>query len=130
MFAIDQHTANQIAKTQHLIYPITKKLFQASNDEEADEIEMRILKQTQEKGLTKRAALSLLLVLPLLLENKAITNYLKQTKNPGLRMMMPEILTIEEATGLANKEKNYSLTKEELESLKKVLKLFLNTSDI
>lgn len=128
MFLIDQKLANEIERTQKLSYPITRKLFQAKTDKEVDEIEQRIINQTQEKGLTPRTAYSLLTILPLFLEHKAITNYINQTNKYDLRMMMPEILTIDEAIGLANQEKNYTLTEIEIKSLGFIFRLFLKTA--
>ena len=99
MYTIDQDIANQIAKKQTMKYIEMEKLFKM-DEEEADKYEMDLRKavEIQSDDTIARAVVAFL---PLFLESRAITNYINQTKTMGLRAMMPEILTAEEAALMA-----------------------------
>ena len=99
MYTIDQDIANQIAQTQTMKYIEMEKLFKM-DEEEADEYEANLRKEVT-KQADKVVARAVVAFLPLFLESGAITNYINQTRTMGLRAMMPEILTAEEAALMA-----------------------------
>ena len=111
MYLIDQEIANEIAAMEKLLYPITQELFKA-DEEEAGEIEERLREKIIAETQSKNVGRAVMMFLPLLLENRAITSYLRKKKQPRLRSMMPEVTTAEETVYLAMRE-IMSMTKEE-----------------
>jgi hypothetical protein len=102
MYLIDQEIANQIARTTPMKYPEMKKLF-LMKEAAADRWEMN-LRNKIEKQEGEEVARVVAVYLPLYLENQAITRFLRRTKAQSLRMMMPEILTVEEMIYLAQQD--------------------------
>jgi len=94
MYLIDQEIANEIAKRVPMKYPEIKRAF-LMEEEEADQWEMAIRNEVEAQS-DRTVARVIGVYLVLLLENQAITKYIRMTKNQSLRTMMPEILTVEE----------------------------------
>lgn len=102
MYTIDQEVANRIAQTHTMKYKEMEKLF-FMKEEEADEYEMNLRNEVQRQS-DDTVARAVVAVLPLYLENHAITKYINKTGKRMLRNMMPEILTAEEAALIAQKD--------------------------
>lgn len=103
MYIIDQDIANEIAKSQTMKYREMLEMFRAIEDQ-AVEMESLLRREIFKLTNDDQVARAVVAYLPLLLEHKAITNYIDQTKNSQLRMMMPEILTADEAGLMAQRE--------------------------
>lgn len=91
------------ASSQKMIYPLMQRMFQATEEEEV-QMELKLLESIEEETGDAKVAMSVMAYLPIYLENRAITNYIRQTRNQHLRAMMPEIFTAEEAGSMAQRD--------------------------
>lgn len=80
--------------------------------------EDRLYKEAQTRA-PQRAAMAYATVMPLLLENRAISRFVAKTQRPDLRLALPEITTPSEAATLASME--FNLTPLEQRALLKLL---------
>jgi hypothetical protein len=80
--------------------------------------EDRLYKEAQTK-VPQRAAMAYATVMPLLLENRAISRFLAKTQRPDLRSALPEVTTPSEAVALASTE--FNLTSQEQSALLNLL---------
>ena len=88
---------NEIARSQELATPFGKHLFNLKSDDELDMFIDGFYAVLCSQGFHSRVASSVIELLPLALENVAISKYIIVTNNEGLRNAMPEILSAEEA---------------------------------
>ena len=127
MYQIDQEISRDIAATQKMLHPEMIKLFQAT-EEEAEQLEMEMRAEVLERTKMPGVARAMVMFSPLLLENKAISSYLKVVKDPELRRMMPELLTAEETALMAQREL-MDLDEKEVEMLIKELRMAQKVSN-
>ena len=109
MLEISQEIPNEIAKTTPMAYRLTKVMFSLpeSKIDQAEELLMdQIQKEFPKEDEETKSVLSYRVwtVLPLLLENKAITQFITERNLPELRAVLPEILTPTEAVILIRKD--------------------------
>jgi hypothetical protein len=123
MDLIDQDYANEIAQSEKLVYPITRKMFECTQDE-SDEMESDLYSKIKKETKSHIVAWAIATFLPLLLENKAISQYLTKTNQQFLRNKIPEILTAGEAALYANAEKNRMISPEEMKTIVQTLKRY------
>ena len=90
----------------------------AQNQEALATAEDRLYKEAIPKA-GQRAASAYATVMPLLLENRAISRFVVKTQRPDLRSALPEITTRNEAVTLASME--FRLTSSEQTALLKLL---------
>lgn len=90
---------NQIAETQELQTKWAQKAFRLDSDQmiELEDKEYGELKAKH----GQEVAAALLDVKPLLLENVAISRFIRSRGHPGLRNALPELVTISEALMVA-----------------------------
>ena len=117
MYTIDQSVANQIAKTQKLSHTKMWLLFKAT------ELEAEAMETAERKRISEIAgdpvARAWIAYAPLFLENAALTKFIREFPSLGLRAMIPEILTADEAASIA--QQDLRLTEEETFKLKELL---------
>lgn len=63
-----------------------------------------IEKKLETEGIPATVAQSYLTVMPLLEENRGISEYVQGSRNPNLRAFLPEVATVAEAVDLATRE--------------------------
>ena len=80
--------------------------------------EDRLYKEAKAKA-PERAAMAFATVMPLLLENRAISRFVVKTQRPDLRSALPEVTTPSEAVALASTE--FNLTSQEQSALLNLL---------
>lgn len=118
MLSVDQSIFNKIAKTQKVKNPTLRALFNASQTEIA-ELEEKVMNHI-EKAINRmdsdqekwRIALIVYDLLPLYLEERAITRFILQNQIIELRGALPEILSPEEALLLIARERPYLTEKD------------------
>lgn len=123
MYLIDQDIANEIVK-EPMKYWLMKVLFESS-EKEADEIGCMIRDET-ERQYGDNVARAISIALPLLLEHKAITKYINNTNQYGLRSVLPEILSPNEGEYLARGDIMY-MEKEDMQKTIEVLSFYEKT---
>jgi hypothetical protein len=92
MLNVPQRMRNQIAETGLMLNPILEEIFRMEDEEEADEKLLELARK--QVGLNKRLVNPWIGSAILLIENEAITAFTE--KNPDLRLLLPEILTMAE----------------------------------
>ncbi len=117
MMQVSQVIWNDLVATQEVLNPALRKLMEA-DPEEIDQLLEREADQL-EQTYPARAVLAFQVVAPLLIERKAITNWLVDRNRPDLRASIPEILTIPEAISLMTAE--YRINETERKALRKML---------
>jgi len=122
MYQVDQLIWNEIAETGLVQTPTFKRLFSTTLDDR-DQILEEQAKKMEKSGVTSRVILSYQTVTSLLMENKAISAYLRMTDRYDLSAVFPEVLTVNEAVYLMIQE--YMLSDDESSQLSAMLeKLF------
>jgi hypothetical protein len=108
---------NEIAESQPLKTEWAQQMFplpQEDMDLALANEEKRLLRETNNPVV----ASAYLKIMPLLWENEAISNFLRD--NPNLRVAMPEIVSISEAILIARKD--FQLTTPEMKKLAEMLR--------
>lgn len=108
---------NQIAQTQPLQSQWARQTFKLkTNDLDARmDLEHKALTR---KGVNNKVIVALQTVRPLLVENRAISDWISETNQPELRQALPEILDLAEAAQIAALEHSLNPSQaEELQSL-------------
>ena len=119
MLNIMQNVRKQIADTGKMKSPKLKAIFLMKDEDQADQ---ELLKLARKQVQLKEAlVLPWVTAAPLLLENEAITAF--TAKNPDWKAALPEILTVAEASQVAqvNYLLNATQTAQMIESLKRPL---------
>lgn len=116
MYQIPATTLNQIAQTVELKYPAMAQLFLMTQEELTAELEAQAMRLAA-RGISNKAILAYQTVMPLLLENAAISRYIVKTGSS--RRTLPEVTTIAEALNLALQE--FRMTPPQLRELKQLL---------
>jgi hypothetical protein len=115
---VAQSIWNQIAQMPEMQYPALKTLFSLT-PEELDEYEEDQAMKLEQEGWPNKVILAYQRMAPLLLEWKAIQTFVYKPENFHLRGALPEILSVDEAVLVADKD--YWLTGQEAGQLKKLL---------
>src|SRR5690554_675424 len=118
MFQVPQETWNEIAEQGNLISEWANQMFRKTSDEVLKVLEQQGRKM-REKGYPDIVILAYQQTTPLLLENRAISQYIIQTEQPELRGALPEILSPDEGVYLMTKE--HRLNEKERTLLRKLL---------
>lgn len=92
--------------------PWVKQLAQLRDLGAFEDQSEQLTQQWQEDGLDPLTAAAYLQLAPLMLEHRAISEYLLKTGNPDLRQALPELLTPEETAEMAGLE--YNLEEEQI----------------
>jgi hypothetical protein len=103
MYIIDQLIANEIARK--MAVESLKNWFLA-REEEVEEMEAQLINELAIETGSCIVGVAVTAILPLLVEHEAITSYILETGERGLRLNLPEISTVKEARELAEKEFN------------------------
>jgi hypothetical protein len=104
MLNVPQEIRNQLARTGRMQYPKFESIFKLESEEKAD---LELLKLAR-KQAGVRLATAWIYSAPLLLENEAIAALV--LTNPSLKLLLPEILTVEEAVLVAQADSGLSAT--------------------
>lgn len=104
MYLIYQELALRIAQMGKIEPKEIRDLFQAKTDEEAEILEDKILTEILAKTGSKRVAKAMAYYSPLYFAHREITSYTQKDKSPGLRALMPEVLSAEELALLAQRD--------------------------
>lgn len=88
---------NKIAQSQELQSPLGKYLFNLESDEELDIFIDNLYSVLCAQGYYRRVASAVIELIPLSLENIAISRYICDTNSIDLRNALPEILSADEA---------------------------------
>ena len=118
MNPIPQAIWNKIAYRRTLKSWWGEVMLNIEEEEEAQGIQEKVSKELHSKGYSSATILAYQTVLPLLLESKAITDYV--TVHPQYREALPEILNQREAIELAKLEWR-NMTQKDLEMLLQLL---------
>ena len=124
MLSVSPVIWNEIAATQRLKHPRIRELMKLGPDELPKRLD-QIAADQESKGALPRTTLAYSTVLPLLLENEAISRYVQMKDSDSLRGSLPEVTSMDEAVYLATLE--YRLTEAEQENLKELLTEFAAT---
>ncbi|MBP2641197.1 MAG: hypothetical protein H6Q66_2148 [Firmicutes bacterium] len=108
---------NRIAIEEPMLTPWGKRTFSLDNMELAEEMD-RKAKELEQRVENRRVVSGFLLVAPLVAEEKAIRKYAEE--HPSIRMLLPEVTSLEEAAILATQE--YRLTEDQQKDLLTLLK--------
>jgi len=107
MYSVPRRILNRIAATQTLRHQWARNLFAmdeegkvAALEGQADVLEAR--------GVEQRVVMNYQVIAPLLAENVAISRFIVAMDDLELRMMLPEIVTVEEALLIADMERPMS----------------------
>ena len=109
---------NDLARSQPL-YPQMRELFAATPQTLAVLMEKHVDAPAAAMGLDNRTALAFRLVMPLYVENEAISAYIEETQQAQLRSSLPELTTVKECLVLAAQE--FRLNQSQLASLQRSL---------
>jgi len=119
MYQVPPETWNELAKQGGLRHPTWQKLMALPMAKMLPALDR--LADEWEQDYPERTARAALLVAPLLVERAAISAFLLTSPMAEtLRPAMPELLTVEEATAMADQE--FRLTATEREALRKLLR--------
>ena len=116
MYLIDQQVANQIAQTVPLQAMHT---WFRVREEEIEEMEATFIDQITRETGTSIIGVAVTAILPILVESEAITKYISETGDNSLRTDVPEILTIQEAGLMAERE--FTMTAKQAKKVEKKL---------
>lgn len=94
---VSVHYLNLIAKGQKLITPLGRYLFNLKTDNEYNAISDEHYQVLISKGYNSAVASAVNQLLPICLENIAISNYIVENDALDLRLGLPEILDANEA---------------------------------
>lgn len=122
MLSVSTAIWNEIAKTQKLNTAWARKAFSLGRQEMID-FHSKACKKLSAKNFNPDVILSFLEVMPLLLENVAISRHIEMKQDLNLRQALPEVCTINEAVILATME--YRLNQLQQKQLSNLLKGFL-----
>ena len=126
MYTIDQEIANVMVQMLKPKHKAMLTLFSATEQQSLQmEANLRNLIEEQTDPEVARAVVA---YLPLFLEHEMITKYITRTKNKSLRQMMPEILTAEEMSQLAQMEM-MSLTQQQLKIIATIAEEYRSLSN-
>ena len=109
---------NDIALSQPL-FPPMRELFSATPETLPAMIDKHLDKPAEAMGLDDSTTLAFRLVMPLFVENEAISAYIEETHQAQLRSSLPELTTVRECLELAAME--YRLDQSQLASLQRLL---------
>lgn len=109
---------NDIALSQPL-FPPMRELFAATPETLPAMIDKHLDKPAEAMGLDDPTALAFRLVMPLFVENEAISAYIEEMRQQQLRSSLPELTTVRECLELAAME--YRLDQSQLASLQRSL---------
>ena len=126
MYTIDQELANQMVQMLTPKHKAMLTLFSAT-EKQSSQLEANFRKVLEEKT-DPQVARAVVAYLPLLLENEMITKFINRTRNRSLRAMMPEILTAEEMSQLAQMDMMF-LTKDQLKMITKIAEEYRSLSN-
>lgn len=118
MYQVPPEAWNELAKQGRLTHPAWQRVMALPPDKMLPALDQ--LADEWERDYPARTARAALLVAPLLVERAAISAFLRSSPmGESLRPAMPELLTVEEATAMADQE--FRLNATERESLRKLL---------
>ena len=119
MINVPQEMRNEIAATGLMQHLALEKIFQMDNEEAADELLMKMARE--QVNLKENLVLPWIGSALLLLENVAISRF--TAKKPDLKMLLPEVLTVAEAAGIAQVDYllNWTETRLLIDALRKPL---------
>lgn len=100
-------------------HPQIKALFSMSSDELNTAMDSQANLLVEKSKVTPRVALAYLAFAPLMVENEAISRFVVDSGNSSLRMILPEVVSVQEALNLATRE--YRLTEQEARQLYRLL---------
>lgn len=112
MYIIPQFLANEIARNESFYYEFTHILFLAETDYDAEQLEVQLRKEIEVRS-TYNVARAVIMFLPLIAEHQAISNYIVSTKQYDLRVVLPQLVSINEVIVHAANEMKIS-TREQL----------------
>lgn len=118
MYQIAAESLNQIARTESLKYPSMGRLFSMNQTALTDALEAQAT-ALRRQGVANKVVLAYQTVAPLLMENEAISRYIRKTDSLTMRAALPEVTTIPEALQLAEAE--HELTPKQIKALRKLL---------
>jgi hypothetical protein len=121
MMSVSPAIWNEIAATQRLKHPRIRELMKLDENQLPPRLD-QIAADQESKGALPGATLAFATVLPLLLENEAISRYVQMKDNDSLRAALPEVISMDEAVSLATLE--YRLTVPEQKNLESLLTEF------
>lgn len=116
--SIPANVLNAIQASGRMQNPQLSKMFSMSDEqlaEKHDSLTLDLMKQ----GMDRPTALAYLDVMPLLVERKAIAQYLASSNRPDLQGALPNLETPDEAATVGTKNRN--LNPEQSESLRRAL---------
>ena len=122
MLSVSPVIWNEIAATQRIKNPRIRELMMLGPDELPVVLD-KMAEEQESKGALPRATLAFPTVLPLLLENEAISRYIQMKDSDYLRGSLPEVVTMDEALSLATLE--YRLNEAEQKNLEELLVEFV-----
>ncbi len=125
MYQVPITVWNEIAASQPLSQPWAE-LFRSNQDKLPQEVDRLIYKPLEAQGVDDQVISAYRLVAPLLIENEAISSYLEETRQPGLRTALPELVSISEAVILASQE--YPLMRSQQAKLTHLLRQAMRSS--
>jgi len=101
MYSVAAAIWNEIAKKEHLQTKWASKMFKLDQDELVDELNQQG-SQMESRGISSAVSLAYLTVMPLLLENVAISQFIVNQNRESLRSALPEACSVNEAVILAS----------------------------
>ncbi len=119
MTEVPQTVWNQMAKTVPLQSDWAKEMFPATPEQVEKYLDDQSRKMSNACFLS-RVISSYQTVVPLLLESEAISLFIEQTGNYGLRQALPEVNSAQEAVSLMMRDR--MLDEEEIDQLYNLLK--------
>lgn len=111
MYQIPEDLRNELAPT--LQHEKNRRLFAMTDEEMEAELEKR--RSKLDSSYSHKAISAHLALTPLLEENVAISRFVIEKQSPDLRMMLPELTTVDELTNVASLE--YNLTPSQMTEL-------------
>ena len=119
MYQVPPEVWNELAKQGRLTHPTWQRVMALPAEQMLSALDS--LADEWEQEHPERAVRAALLVAPLLVERVAISAFLRSSPmGESLRPAMPELLTVEEATAMADQE--FRLNAMEREALRKLLR--------
>jgi hypothetical protein len=103
MYLINQEIANKIAITQKINSDLMRKWFLAS-EQEVRELEKNLENEVYQETGSTQVSKAVAAYLPIAAENKAITEFIRVTRDYVLRVQIPEIDTAKDAGPFAQLE--------------------------
>lgn len=116
MLSIPQEIRQQLATRMH--NPTIKKMFSLPTSQLTKE-HSKMVQALVAAGTDNKTALAYLTVMPLLLEQEAITDLVDEVGDPELRAVLPDVATLADAIRVGTKE--YQLTTDQSNRLMQLL---------